>query len=594
MSLRNPRCIAFLILSRVFRFVVIGLVSLFVLWCPAAIGASSQCAYPKLRGSFLQPALGDSWTVEQWRDEFRYMEDASLDQMLLQWTADSKAKTTVFPSNLEGYTQNTQHDVVERALQTADASRAQVYLGLQTNDDWWTNYIDDAPWLRNQAKIANVLADDLWKRYRQHPSFAGWYLPFEVDNVATTPARWDNLVAFYRTVGNHLHKLSPGKPVLIAPFFNTQEGMNSSQWQTMWEYVLARSPIDVLALQDGVGAGNATRAQLPEWFSATGIAIQQARPSMQFWADTETYTYGYATMPIHSIVNDMRAVQPYVTSYISFSFNHYLSPQQVNPLYYETYMDYLATGKVESIPPTIPGNLSATAVDSASISLTWTGSTDNVGVVGYRLLRNGQHVTTLYSTDTSYVDTGLDAGMTYTYQVRAFDAAGNNSPWGNLASASTPPPHLYPTNIALGKPYTASLPADPSYPDTGGVELTDGILGSTNYADPAWQGRATTQWYGFTIDLGCLQVVKEIRSLWLQDDQSGILFPAKVNYFISADNRTFVLVGSAKSPLPISGTRLWWYTLTDLSNVSGRYVQARVAPGPNAEWTFISEMEVRH
>jgi hypothetical protein len=574
-------------------FVPSILVLILAFCCYPAAGASSQCARPALRGSFLQPALGDSWTLEQWRDEFHYMQDALLDQMLIQWTADSKEKTTVFPSTLAGYTQNTQHDVVERALQTADACGAQVYLGLQVNDDWWTNYIDDASWLQNEATTANALADDLWQRYQHHPSFAGWYLPFEVDNVETSSAQWDNLVAFYRTVGNHLHKLAPRKPVVISPFYNTGEGLTPSQWQTMWEYVLQRSPIDILALQDGVGAGHATKAQLPEWFSAVGNAIEQSRPSMQFWADTETYISGYATMPIHSIVNDMRAVQPYVSSYVSFSFNHYLSPQQVNPLYYETYMDYLATGKVDSVPPTPPADLAAVAVDSATIDLTWAGSTDNVGVVGYKVLRNGQHVATQYSTDTSYVDSGLDAGMPYSYQVRAFDAAGNNSSWSNVASASTPPPHLYPTDIALGKPYTASMPADPGYPDTGGVELTDGILGSTNYADPAWQGRATTQAYMFTIDLGSVQVIREIRSHWLQDEQPGILFPQKITYSVSADNVTFVAVGTVKKPLPVAGPRLWWFTLTDLNSVSGRYVQVRVIPGSNAEWTFIDEIEVR-
>jgi len=574
-------------------FVPSILVLILAFCCYPAAGASSQCARPALRGSFLQPALGDSWTLEQWRDEFHYMQDALLDQMLIQWTADSKEKTTVFPSTLAGYTQNTQHDVVERALQTADACGAQVYLGLQVNDDWWTNYIDDASWLQNEATTANALADDLWQRYQHHPSFAGWYLPFEVDNVETSSAQWDNLVAFYRTVGNHLHKLAPRKPVVISPFYNTGEGLTPSQWQTMWEYVLQRSPIDILALQDGVGAGHATKAQLPEWFSAVGNAIEQSRPSLQFWADTETYISGYATMPIHSIVNDMRAVQPYVSSYVSFSFNHYLSPQQVNPLYYETYMDYLATGKVDSVPPTPPADLAAVAVDSATIDLTWAGSTDNVGVVGYKVLRNGQHVATQYSTDTSYVDSGLDAGMPYSYQVRAFDAAGNNSSWSNVASASTPPPHLYPTDIALGKPYTASMPADPGYPDTGGVELTDGILGSTNYADPAWQGRATTQAYMFTIDLGSVQVIREIRSHWLQDEQPGILFPQKITYSVSADNVTFVAVGTVKKPLPVAGPRLWWFTLTDLNSVSGRYVQVRVIPGSNAEWTFIDEIEVR-
>ena len=239
-------------------------VALAILVLPCISGVAQDCSGPSIRGSFLQPALGDAWTLKQWRDEFHYMRDARLDQMVIQWTADSKEKTTIYPSVVAGYTQNTKHDVVKRALDAADASGAQVYLGLQINDDWWTKYITDKPWLENEAKVANALAGDLWKRYGQHGSLTGWYLAFEVDNVASTPAEWTNLVGFYRTVGNHLHKLTPGKPIVISPFFNPKADLSPSQWETMWEYVLKRSPIDVLALQDGAGRPERDREFPPQ------------------------------------------------------------------------------------------------------------------------------------------------------------------------------------------------------------------------------------------------------------------------------------------------------------------------------------------
>lgn len=554
---------------------------------------AQECSGPALRGSFLQPDLGDAWTLKQWRNEFHYMRNARLDQMVIQWTADSKEKTTIYPSGIADYTKNTEHDVVKRALDAADASGAQVYLGLQINDDWWTNYISDRPWLDNEAKVANALADDLWKRYGQHESLTGWYLGFEVDNVESTQADWDNLVAFYRTVGHHLHRLTPGKPVVIAPFFNPTAGFSPSEWQTMWEYVLKRSPIDVLALQDGVGAGHATKAQLPEWFSAVQDAIQNSRPRMQFWADTETFISDYEPRSIRSIVNDMCAVEPYVSSYLSFSFNHYMSPQQVNPLYYETYLDYLATGKVERVRPTPPTDLTSVALDSQTIRLTWVASTDNVGVVGYDIFRAGRHVGSQRNGTTAFLDAQLEPGTTYAYQVRAFDAAGNLSAMSNTATATTPEPRLYPTNIALDKPYTATMPANPSYPDTGGVELTDGILGSTDFTDPAWQGRATTKAYSFTIDLGSEQVIKEIRSNWLQDEPPSIFLPQSVTCLVSSDNVNFTAVGTVKKPSLGDDTLSWWYTLTDLTGVNGRYVQVQVKPGWNAGWTFIDEIEVR-
>ena len=568
-------------------------VALAILVLPCISGVAQDCSGPSIRGSFLQPALGDAWTLKQWRDEFHYMRDARLDQMVIQWTADSKERTTIYPSGVAGYTQNTKHDVVKRALDAADASGAQVYLGLQINDDWWTKYITDKPWLENEAKVANALAGDLWKRYGQHGSLTGWYLAFEVDNVASTPAEWTNLVGFYRTVGNHLHKLTPGKPIVISPFFNPKADLSPSQWETMWEYVLKRSPIDVLALQDGAGAAHVTKTQLPEWFGAVRNAIENSRPSMQFWADTETFISDYEPRPIRSIVNDMCAVEPYVSSYLSFSFNHYISPQQVNPLYYETYLDYLASGKVEHVRPTTPADLSSLALDSQTIRLTWAASTDNVGVVGYNILRDGRQIASQRDGTTTFLDAQLNPGTTYTYQVRAFDAAGNDSALSNTTTATTPEPHLYPTNIALDMPYTATMPASPSYPDTGGIELTDGILGSTDFSDPAWQGRATVKVYSFTIDLGAVQVIKEMRSHWLQDKPSGILLPKQVSYLVSDDNVYFTLAGTAKKPSLSDDTQSWWYTLTDLNNVNGRYVQVQVKPGSNAGWTFFDEIEVR-
>ena len=562
-----------------------------VLTCLPA--GAQPCSRPALRGSFLQPALGDAWTLKQWHDEFHYMRGAGLDQMVIQWTADSKNMTTIYPSGLAGYMQDTQHDVVERALQAADASGAQVYLGLQINDDWWSKYLSDKSWLQNEAKVANALGNDLWKRYGRHPSLTGWYLGFEVDNVESTSVEWNNLVAFYRTVGNHLHKLTPGKPIVISPFFSAKADLSPSQWQTMWEYVLKRSPIDVLALQDGVGVEHASKTQLPEWFSAVKNAIQNARPQTQFWVDTETFNLDSEPMPIRSMVNDMCAVQPYVTGYLSFSFNHYLSPQQVNPLYYQTYLDYLATGKVEKSAPTTPTDLSSVAVDSATIRLSWTASTDNTGVAGYRILRDGKRVATLYDAATTYVDSGLESGVTYSYEIKAFDAAGNESGLSDAAAATTPPPHLYPVNLSLGKPYSSTMPANPSYPDATGTELTDGILDSTNYADPAWQGRATTKGYSFTVDLGAVVAIKEVRSDWLQDKGSGILLPKQVSCSVSVDNVSYTPVGTVNKPSPGDDNLSRWYTLTDLTGVSGRYVQVQVKPGSSAGWTFIDEIEVR-
>jgi chitodextrinase len=77
--------------------------------------------------------------------------------------------------------------------------------------------------------------------------------------------------------------------------------------------------------------------------------------------------------------------------------------------------------------PTVPGLTSATRTGSTTlqIDLAWTSATDNVGVTGYEVLRDGVVVST--TTATYFTDTSVSEMHSYMYTVRALDAAGNRS-----------------------------------------------------------------------------------------------------------------------------------------------------------------------
>ncbi len=94
----------------------------------------------------------------------------------------------------------------------------------------------------------------------------------------------------------------------------------------------------------------------------------------------------------------------------------------------------VATGDTQA--PSVPTNLNATAVSSSQIDLTWTASTDNVGVTGYTIFRDGAPIVPNVTT-TTFQDTGLNSSTPYTYTVLAFDAAGNNSAQSAEDSATT-------------------------------------------------------------------------------------------------------------------------------------------------------------
>jgi chitodextrinase len=95
------------------------------------------------------------------------------------------------------------------------------------------------------------------------------------------------------------------------------------------------------------------------------------------------------------------------------------------------------TASSDAVAPGAP-TLTATVQSGSSVALSWSGSTDNVGVTNYTIFSNGALIAT-NGTATTYTATGLTAGTKYTFVVYAKDAAGNTSPASNSAAVTTTP-----------------------------------------------------------------------------------------------------------------------------------------------------------
>lgn len=89
----------------------------------------------------------------------------------------------------------------------------------------------------------------------------------------------------------------------------------------------------------------------------------------------------------------------------------------------------------DTTAPSIPSGLTAAPKSSSQIDLSWSSATDNVGVTGYKIYRNGVVIATI--SGLSYADIGLKPATSYNYNVVAFDAAGNVSALSVTVSATT-------------------------------------------------------------------------------------------------------------------------------------------------------------
>jgi hypothetical protein len=117
------------------------------------------------------------------------------------------------------------------------------------------------------------------------------------------------------------------------------------------------------------------------------------------------------------------------------------------------------------IPPSNVTDLTVTDAKDGKLDLSWDKATDNIGVDHYEIYRDG--ILVLNTTETSYQDTGLVNDHSYTYIVRAVDAAGNKGNFSNPASST-------PTKTSA--PYTPPTTYNPAQDENTAPIANDSIV----------------------------------------------------------------------------------------------------------------------
>ena len=102
----------------------------------------------------------------------------------------------------------------------------------------------------------------------------------------------------------------------------------------------------------------------------------------------------------------------------------------------------LPTPPADTQPPSAPGTATAIPTSGTQINVMWMAASDDVGVTGYLIERCQGSGCTAFSqiatvTGTAFNDTALSPNTSYTYRVRATDAAGNLGAYSNQAGATT-------------------------------------------------------------------------------------------------------------------------------------------------------------
>jgi chitodextrinase len=156
--------------------------------------------------------------------------------------------------------------------------------------------------------------------------------------------------------------------------------------------------------------------------------------------------------------------------------------------------------------PTVPTGLASSAITLTGFTVSWTASTDAVGVTGYDVRRDGG--TPVSVTATNYAFTGLTPGTLYNVDVRAHDLAGNNSAYctalGVTTTADSTAPSV-PTGVASSAVTSSGFTLDwTASTDNVAVTGYEVYLNGVSYATPASNsqvvtGRAASTLYAVTV-----------------------------------------------------------------------------------------------
>jgi chitodextrinase len=244
----------------------------------------------------------------------------------------------------------------------------------------------------------------------------------------------------------------------------------------------------------------------------SSASITQSTFTLSWTAATDTVgVTGYKIFNNGALLGTSTTTNYAVTalsSNTSYSFTVSAYDAAANNSVLSTALSITTLTAIDTTAPTAPTDLISNSITLSTFSLSWTASTDSVGVTGYKIFNNGALLGT--SSTTNYAVTSLTSNTTYSFTVSAYDAAANNSVLSTALSittlttidttAPTAPTNLISNSITQSTFSLSWTASTDSVGVTGYKIYKDGILlGTSTTTSFAVTGLTSATTYSFTV-----------------------------------------------------------------------------------------------
>lgn len=231
------------------------------------------------------------------------------------------------------------YTVAATLMEQAERTGIKVYLGIPGFGGYqWTGSASQE--VEAQIERATKAMDLINEQYGDRSAFAGWYLENEVDEKDLVSPRYEVTERYYRRLTEYAHGITPDLPVIVAPSFDS--GTSPNWVADKWRSLLASTGIDILALQDSVGAGRSVPELNPAYFAAMREAAADAGALL--WADVEIFDIAtWQPASLQLVERQLHAVADVVEKTVVFEFHRYMNPSRSLPAraLYEGYVEML-------------------------------------------------------------------------------------------------------------------------------------------------------------------------------------------------------------------------------------------------------------